>query len=534
MTLPDLTNFKTAQDLDDYVVARVKDLMDRYRPKPVYATVEQIIPEKKQCLVRFVGEDDSVLIPYTSIVPNEVGQTVRIEGTPGDRYITGIRGTSEQEAKLRDAQDNISSSSSAIEANKSTADESFNNIKTARPLYEGVDPTGEGTFDYQLLRLGPQGVTGVGGAGDSAHQHGIGFEVPRVTITNNIGLLGFIRHNLSSLKQNVSWLAWSEGSISEFYFDVYSLSTTDGSMTKRYSSPNIASSLTGTLTWMKGSIAPESQFTTNPKDVSVVQFSMRGSGVVRFAGTTLPAAIPPPGFVPQQIGGSRDTSGTRAPDYINGVTVSSFYGANTVYCQLGTDIASTLLPRTIYDPFDATTNLGQYLIRRTNNDYPAISGGSLVHAGPDGFVLMIHPAQMTTDQIFFDGVVSATSLNTFLSCYFGNYDGSSTYFEARFYKNRVTMGYVGGFGGTYQMVTSGPAMGSGEYRVRVQFDPATTRYSCYINDSTTEYVGFNDNSNVINRGQGNRYVGLGLQQGYFDSAGGFREFTAGDWKAIAA
>lgn len=530
----DLSSFKTAQDLDDYVTMRVESLLEKSRPKPRYATVVTINTETKTCNVRFLGESDIVGVPYTSIVPNEVGQTVRIEGVPGDRYITGIRGTSEQEAALRAARDDLDSNISATAANQSTAATNFNDIKTSRPLYEGVDPSGEGTFDYQQLQLIPQGATGVGGAGDGAHAHTIPLQVPLIACTNNIGLLGFIRHNLSSIKQNSSFLAYSSGSVTEFYYDIYRLSTTDGSMTKLYGSPNVASSLSGVLSWMRGPVDVANQFTTNPRDVSVVQFSMRGSGQVFMAGITLPAPVPPPGFVPQQVGGIRDTSGTRAPDFISGTVVSSFYSAQTVYCQLGTDISTNMVPRIFYEPFDVTTNFGaNYIVRGTSGDYVTVSDGSFVHAGPDGFAIAMRQISMTTDRMFIDATISAFSVNTFVSLHMGNYNASGVYFECRCYKNRVVLGYTPGFGGTFQTISGSGGLPSGEYKLTVRYNPADKSYKAYLNDrgigEGLEIAGFIDASNLIPREPAYRFVGVGVQQGYFDNAGGIREFTAGDW-----
>lgn len=102
-----LSDLATAQGIDRYVEKKVSTELIRQRPAPRYATVVGIDTDSKIAEVSFVGEDSVVKVPYTNIAPSEIGQEVRIEGIPGDRYITAIRGLSADENKILDLGENL-------------------------------------------------------------------------------------------------------------------------------------------------------------------------------------------------------------------------------------------------------------------------------------------------------------------------------------------------------------------------------------------------------------------------------------------
>lgn len=77
-------------DFEDYGLAHkmvtairklIRDEVTKSRPKASYAVVLSINPDDKSCVVLFPGgnaDTDGVRVPYTSVVPSQVGQTVRI------------------------------------------------------------------------------------------------------------------------------------------------------------------------------------------------------------------------------------------------------------------------------------------------------------------------------------------------------------------------------------------------------------------------------------------------------------------------
>lgn len=95
----DLSDYETARAINDYVRKAVADELSKQRPQARYATVVSINESDRSCLVIYIGEDVAVRVPYTNVKPANPGQEVRIEGAPGDRTITAVRGTSAAEQR---------------------------------------------------------------------------------------------------------------------------------------------------------------------------------------------------------------------------------------------------------------------------------------------------------------------------------------------------------------------------------------------------------------------------------------------------
>lgn len=66
--------------------------LQRLRPQYVYATVAEIKPDERKCMVLFPGDTTPVAVRLGSIVPREVGQIVRIDGLAGDRFVADVMG----------------------------------------------------------------------------------------------------------------------------------------------------------------------------------------------------------------------------------------------------------------------------------------------------------------------------------------------------------------------------------------------------------------------------------------------------------
>lgn len=87
-----LDDFYTAQRLDKIIETKVDSILNKKRPAPRYAVVKEINTDEKYAMVSYIGEDSIVKIPYGSVAPENVGDAVRIEGVPGDRYISDVLG----------------------------------------------------------------------------------------------------------------------------------------------------------------------------------------------------------------------------------------------------------------------------------------------------------------------------------------------------------------------------------------------------------------------------------------------------------
>lgn len=76
----------------DVIVEICESVIERSRPDSRYATVISIDRTARTCKVRFPGETDDMTIAMGSIQPAKPGQTVRIAGTLGDRYVDDVMG----------------------------------------------------------------------------------------------------------------------------------------------------------------------------------------------------------------------------------------------------------------------------------------------------------------------------------------------------------------------------------------------------------------------------------------------------------
>lgn len=68
--------------------------IERIRPSPRYGQVVTIDRTNRKCTVLFPGESTAVTIPMGSIQPSRPGQTVRVVGELGDRYLDDVMGES--------------------------------------------------------------------------------------------------------------------------------------------------------------------------------------------------------------------------------------------------------------------------------------------------------------------------------------------------------------------------------------------------------------------------------------------------------
>jgi len=90
-----LGDYTLALHMRDVIEEITRKVINQQRPRQQYAKVVAIDRTNRRCSVQFVGDElagVSVLIPMGTIQPARVGQTVRIVGTPDDRYIAEVIG----------------------------------------------------------------------------------------------------------------------------------------------------------------------------------------------------------------------------------------------------------------------------------------------------------------------------------------------------------------------------------------------------------------------------------------------------------
>lgn len=132
--------------------------VERLRPASRLAEVTSINPEDKSVLVKFVGEQNEVKVPYTSTAPANTGQWVRIGGTTHDRHVEDVIGTTDSERRLESAETSINSLMTSLVGNEWESEDDdtiqqkiedfFNSVgvdfggllEALNGTYEGSDP----------------------------------------------------------------------------------------------------------------------------------------------------------------------------------------------------------------------------------------------------------------------------------------------------------------------------------------------------------------------------------------------------------
>lgn len=85
-------SFSLAQDTVNVMRRVAAEQIDKLRPRYRLAVVDSIDRVNLKCDVIYVGESTPVTVSMGSIQPLDIGQTVRIAGLTGDRYIDDVLG----------------------------------------------------------------------------------------------------------------------------------------------------------------------------------------------------------------------------------------------------------------------------------------------------------------------------------------------------------------------------------------------------------------------------------------------------------
>lgn len=86
------SRYTVAQDMVNIIRKVAAEQIEKLRPQYRFATVDSIDRVNLKCDVIYVGETVPVTVSMGSIQPLNVGQTVRIAGMTGDRYIDDVLG----------------------------------------------------------------------------------------------------------------------------------------------------------------------------------------------------------------------------------------------------------------------------------------------------------------------------------------------------------------------------------------------------------------------------------------------------------
>lgn len=510
----DFSDPEIAARLNSVIRKMVQSEIDKSRPAPRYAVVNSINLEQKYCMVTYNGEDVSVRVPFNSVIPNEVGQEVRIEGTAADRYIAAIRGTSKIESQLIETTETANTAlTDADNANglvgsvSSEMNSQFDAYKYNRPIAEGPDPTGTCNIDY--------------GHCDNTD----------VNVTSSMSRWGMMRCGLNTAaKSTISFGAYRTQTVTDFYFDIYSINENTGEFTVLYSSPNYAQALGTQMAFVYlGFPVINSQ----PGTCFGIQFRVSGAGTVTMMGKTFRSNVPLPGFYPLKPGGQRIPGSNPVPTTISASDAQAFlYGDITPFVQLGSEVKVNR-GRHFFDLFNRSEmgpnwNLFHWAGNTSSN--LSINSNRVIYTGNnDGYQAALWSYPMATDDISVE--------QTFIEN--GNNRQNILFLNSAFNLSGLKVSLIRYDGKVGIFTPNGTATSSprveipwkaGEYeRWRIWYDSATKTYNTLC-DGEERGLSWVDVNNEVPHGLGRRSVGFGISRSLFYSGSPVDNFAADDWK----
>ena len=87
-----MTDFAFSTKMRDTIIKMAEEAVQRSRPADRYGVVDSIDLVNKKCGVTLNGETAPVIVNLGALSPSAVGQTVRVSGTAGDKYVADVFG----------------------------------------------------------------------------------------------------------------------------------------------------------------------------------------------------------------------------------------------------------------------------------------------------------------------------------------------------------------------------------------------------------------------------------------------------------
>ncbi|ANA87261.1 minor tail protein [Gordonia phage Kampe] len=555
----DFADPEFAAQLDSIIRKTVRAEIDKNRPAPRYAVVNSINLAQKYCMVTYTGETDSVRVPFNTVIPNEVGQEVRIEGTPGDRYITAIRGTSKLEqdtdnatGAAQTAQEQAQSASEAAEAASNQA----NNVeaqlftRTTRPLYRGLNPTGESSFDYQLLsepglhnhsagftmesagsHSGHDGTLGTKGS----HTHEMIITVgaggtSEIAVTASLLHMPFIKCEMASRKDVLYFKARRTNDLTTCYADIYIMED-DGSWTWKATTANLALDITTSKGWI---VVNTDAYVSSPKDIIGVQFRPVGAGTLYLDGRRFPIENYPNTVRPLNVSMARTTNS--APASIAASEADSRYSYLLAYVEYGQLSIPAPAPRDFFENFNSVPIGTSFpYAAKDQGEHLSISNGELVNPSNQLLTqraMRFYKSPVNTDVFEVEWTVRAIDGDSIAAGIV--LFGSSTmqrFATVQINKNEVEITTAGsGIGNsqTQRAITSTTG-NNGRWRATFDINDNRTLKIYKPGSPTVPIVQWSDTGNYLFMGKGNRLAGCYIEHGSFKSAGILEDFAYRDW-----
>lgn len=418
------------------------------------------------------------------------------------------------------ADDNAQAAQSAV----TTVQQIFA-VRSSRPLWESLDPTGEVSFPLALLA-------------DNLTSHTHSFSVvvtPGIPVSLDTGSAsigrehhvdasrsvgGCVRVEAAVEKGTITFMARRESSVSGFYVDLYRMNP-DGSYTLIHSSENVAPDLFSTMAWMQVTIPPT---LVELGDVLMVQF--RASQRCYIAGVHLPVPPNPFGFRPTQFGMTRATAD--APPVMTSAVADNAYSADVPFVAIGSNVGQVAAARSFYDNFNRSDLGRMWALRRgsVGGAYLSIKNSRLVNTSSmllGSQASAIYTLALTTDAM---GVEwdQATTTSRISGCMIGannNGEGGAYLYVT---SSNVTLGRFVNSNSDAEALQSGGEGGPGRYRL--EYEPAANRYLAWRNDVLI--INWTDSAVKFAHGQGRRFAGVNIYHNSFTSGGEIDNFHAYD------
>lgn len=406
------------------------------------------------------------------------------------------------------AQTTASYAQNTADGANTTASDLFFNVASNRPLWDGIDPTGESSFPWMGL------------AGDS---------IPTVTITSAVARFGFMRPMLAVEKKTITYIASTTGSVTGMFLDLYH-ERANGDWELLYSSANQSGNLTpSTLSMQQIAFIG---VVVNPGEVYAVQFRMTGSGTVSLAYANMPYPAVLPGFEPLSTGAGRNPSTTPAPALISKQTMDTQYVTQTPYFQLGSDVGQVGAPRSWFESFDYGSWTNWVRWKSGTDDLQEQSGGKCTYGGSDdGFQACMYVQQVSTDtfRVAVD-ISNADDLREVSIIMCTNNDFTSTHARMAVYNGNSKIVTGTGMGSGAAALTSRATSGTGgNGHWEFEYNATTNTFRVFKGvGSTTPLMTWVDTGHVVSHGPGERFAAIMQWRSLFLNSGDVDNFTFKD------
>ncbi|WNM66083.1 minor tail protein [Gordonia phage Wheezy] len=373
------------------------------------------------------------------------------------------------------------------------------NIATARPLWSGLDPTAEVSFNW----------------GDLAYN--TGGSISTQTVTPTIARIVKIRCQVDQIMNTVAILASKSGTSQSIYMNIYRYNEETAKWVRVYATSSSFASLIGASLNRVTLKFSEEGFPVSAQELYAFEFWVTG-GNVTFASKTFPVA-PIPSVVPGAIGGSRNPT-TANMNEITSAEMEAINDGNTIYLEFGSDLGQLELPRHFFINFDNYS--WQNWVRNTvDGNQLQIENGRVVYGNPggagSGLQTAVFGSQTLTDDMAIIGELVEEPKTLAYSVFGICSDNTTSNNNAQTVLMRINRGNVAIMTGATVRADADGTYTAGSYRLR--YSEATNTFTAerWNGLGWSFIVDWIDSGSVAGHGPGRRYGVIAIQYAFFNA-----------------